>query len=355
MIIDNDEVRSQRLAALLTLTGARALVATTTYQAFNRCLLEHFLPQAVLIGQHEEIGSTLFSRFSQYLKQESGSDVPIIRIGSVHLLDGNLLIADERLSTSVHQVSPLNRTLLKNIWQIVPAARIPLDYDQNALVLTELPKIGLKPHVTHLGRSNGLHFWEQMSAAKRIIPSAQWDAILTDVGLAQFRQEEKWLQKTEQHIVPIEYYSLLTRAVLLSNPMQPAKQEYDWAMLVDAEVLQKPALIFVVQQASRFLGQDRMIRMLLDEIVKQTNIVRGENLLDYKRLQDGSYIMVVYSNMFTYGFMGGTQPSCSVWIAALHKGLEISRLQKRWKVREIECSTVSHTGHCVFHLTPGAS
>jgi V4R domain len=356
VIIDTDEVRSQRLASLLTLTGVRAMVTTSTYQAFDRCLKERCVPEAILVGQNEEIASALFSRFSLYLKQELKYDVPVLRIGNIHLVDGNLLVADERASTHIHQVSPLNRDLLKKIWQVVPSARISLKHTESAYVLNSLPKLGLHPRVTHLNRSTGQHFWEQISAAKRIIPANQWETLLTDVGLAQFCQEEHWPDKNEQqHTVPSEYFSLLTRAVLLSNPAQPAKQVYDWTMLVGAEVLKKPVLISIIQQASKFLGQERIIRILFNEILRQSRIARGEDLAGYKRLDDGSYLLAVYSNIHIYGFMGAARPSCYVWIAAINKGLEVSNLQKRWKVREIECSGVSHTGHCVFHLTPEAS
>ena len=355
VIIDTDEVRSQRLASLLTLAGLRAIVATTTYQAFNRCLQERFVARAILVGQNEEIASTLFSRFSQHLQHDLHYEVPVIRIGNAHLVDGNLLQADERASARIHQVSPLNSDLLKKIWHVLPSARVSLGYAESALVLNSLPKLGLNPHVTRLNRCSTSQFCDQMSAAKKIIPASQWDLLLTDVGLTQFCQEEKWPDKTGLLTVPAEYLSLLTRAVLFSNPAQPAKQAYDWAMLLDTAMLQKPSKVFLIQQMTKFLGHERMIRLMLSEIIKDSKAIRGEDLMAYKRLDDGSYIFVAYSNMFIYGFIGAQRPSCSIWLAALNKGLEVSRLNKRWKVSEIECSGVSHTGHCVFHITPDAT
>jgi hypothetical protein len=355
VIIDTDTVRTQRLARLLTLAGLRALVTTTTYQAFNRCLQEHFVPRAILIGQNEEITSTLFSRFSQHLTHELKYEVPVIRIGNAHLVDGNLLQADERISTRIHQVSSLNSDLLKKIWQVLPSARISLEHNENALVLNSLPKIGLNPRVTHLNRCTALHFWEEINAAKKVIPPAQWELLLTDVGLAQFCQEEQWPDKNGQQTITADHFALLMRAILFSHPTQPAKRAYDWAMLVDAEILEKPALVFLFHQVSKFIGQDRVVRIILSETAKATNEIRGEDLAEYKRLDDGSYVFVAYSNMFMYGFMGATQPSCYMWIASFNKGLEMNNLHKRWKVREIECSGVSHTGHCVFHFTPTVS
>ena len=355
VIIDTNTVRSQRLASLLTLAGLRAIVTTSTYQAFNRCLQEHCAPRAILIGQNEEIASNLFTRFSQHLTHALKYEVPVIWIGGAHLVDGNLLIADEHVSTRIHQISSSNSDLLKKIWQVLPSARISLEQNENALVLNSLPKLGLNPHVTHLNRCTAQHFWEQISAAKKIILPAQWGLLLTDVGLAQFCQEEQWPDKNGQQTVPAEYLALLMRAVLFSHPTQPAKQAYDWSMIVSGEMVQQPVFVFLFQQISKFMGQDRVVRIILSEMAKGINEIRGEDLTDYKRLDDGSYMFVVYSNMFMYGFSGATQPSCYILIAAFNRGLEMNKLNKRWKVREIECSGVSHTGHCVFHLSPDVS
>jgi hypothetical protein len=102
VVIDTEEVRSQRIACLLTLAGMRAIVVPTSYQAFDRFLHERFVPQAILVGQREELNSTLFSRFYQRLRQEFRRETPVMPLTNVHLLDGNLLVADEKLSTSIH-------------------------------------------------------------------------------------------------------------------------------------------------------------------------------------------------------------------------------------------------------------
>jgi hypothetical protein len=355
VIIDTEEVRSQRIACLLTLAGMRAIVVPTSYQAFDRFLHERFVPQAILVGQREELSSNLFSRFYQRLRQEFRRETPVMPLTNVHLLDGNLLVADEKLSPTIHQVAALNNEFLQKIWQIIPAAQISPGYTKNALVLNSLVKRGFKPRVAHSNRSSSLHFWEQLTAAKKIIPAEMWETLLTDVGLAQFCKEENRPAKSDQRTIPPEYFSCLTRAVFFSNPAQPAKQAHDWAMLVDEEFTQKASLIFVYQQVSKLLGQDRTLRIMLNTFVSEINLIRGEDLFEYKRLDDGSFVAAIYSNMFIYGIMGATQPACYIWLAAFEKGLELLNLQTRWKVRELECSGVTHTGHCVFQLAREAS
>jgi hypothetical protein len=350
VIIDTDEVRSQRIACLLTLAGLRAIVVPTSYQAFNRFLLEHFVPRALLIGQPEELNSNLFSRFYQRLKQEFQRETPIIPLTNVHLLDGNLLMADEKSSTRIHQISMQNHEFLKKIWQVLPSAQVAPRYAENALVLTTLPKLGFNIHVAHRNRSSATHFLQRLNAAKKIIPADKLGTLLTDVGLAQFCKEENWPAKTDQYTTPPEYLSCLTRAVLFSNPVQPIKQVYDWVKVVEAEVLQKASLLFLYQQTLKFLGQDRGMRILLNAYANEVNETMGEDLFEYKRLDDGSFIVVFYSNAFAYGLMGATQSSCYVWMIGFMKGLEMGKLEKRWRVREIECSGVTHTGHCVFQL-----
>lgn len=351
VVIDTDEVRSQRIACLLTLAGLRAIVVPTVYQAFDRFLHERFVPRALLIGQPEELSSTLFSRFYQRLKQEFQRETPTIPLTNVHLLDGNLLVADDKLSTRIHQVFAPNNEFLKKIWQVLPSAQISPGYVKNALILNSLPQLGLNPRVAHSNRSSSLYFWQQLNGAKKIVPAEKWVTLLTDVGLAQFCKEENWPAKTDQHTIPPEYLTCLNRAVLFSNPAQPAKQVYNWAMLVSGEALRKPSLIFAFQQVARFLGQDRTLRMMLNSCMSEINEMRGEDLFEYKGLDDGSFVIVLYSNLFAYGLMGATMPSCYIWQAAFDKGLEMAKMQKLWKVREIECSGMTHTGHCVFQLT----
>ncbi|GCE22984.1 V4R domain-containing protein [Dictyobacter kobayashii] len=352
LLIDTDEMRAQNLASVLTLAGLRAIVVPNTYQAFERFLQQRFKPELILLGQPEERSTQLFARFFQRLIQEFQQETPILSSANFQLADGNLLLADTFASTSVHVVSQRNSEVLKKIWRVLPSTQISLKLIENPIVLEPLSRLGLLPRVTQKKLSIASHFHDQLKAARRIILDSQWDNLMTDVGLAQFRKEENWPAATEQYIIPPEYTTCLNRAVMFSNPEQPAQQAYTWANQVDADILQRVALIFLLQQAPKVIGKDLTMRTMLNAFVNEINSVRGEKLADWKRLEDGSFIFVFYSNLFAYGFMGAEQPTCYVWQASFDKMLELGKQQKYWHVREIECSSQSHTGHCAFLFTP---
>lgn len=352
LIIDPDESRGQNAARLLTLAGFRAIVTSNTYQAFQRFLQERFIPRMIFLGPNEELSTTLFIRFSQRLAQELQHETPILVLSQFQPLDGNLLVADAMVSTTAHIVSDANSELVRKIWQVLPATKFSLQPNERTLVLDTLPKFGLAPRVARKKLSTAFPFHQQLKAARIVIPPEQWDMLLIDVGLTQFRKEENWPSLSDQHSVPPEYITLLSRAVMFSQPNVPAQQAYYWAGKVESDVLQKTMLTYMLQQAPKVIGQDRTMRTMLNTFANETNAIRGEKLADWKRLDDGSFAFVFYSNLFAYGFMGGGQPSCYVWQAAFDKMLELGKLQNNWQVREVECSTQSHTGHCLFHFRP---
>ena len=78
LLIDTNEMRAQNIARLLTLTGSRAIVTSTTLIAFDRYLKERFKPRAVLVNRQVDTGSTIFSRFTKHLVQELRHEVPIL-------------------------------------------------------------------------------------------------------------------------------------------------------------------------------------------------------------------------------------------------------------------------------------
>ena len=352
LVIDADEIRTRRIACVITLAGMRAIVVTTIYQAFERFLQEFFVPSLILIDQQEEQSTPLFTRFTQRLTQEFQREIPIMPLGNTKLSNGDLLAAYETLSRTTHRVSHSNGSFLKRIWEILPEAECSFSTEENTIALEVLPKFGLIPHVTRIKRSIAKQFHNQLKAARLVIGFEKWENLLTDVGLAQFRKEENWPPMTDQYCIPPEYTTCLNRAVLFSHPDQPAKQAYKWAKWVDADVLQRVALIFLLQQAPKIIGQDWNMRTLLTAFTNETNTTRGEKLAEWKRLDNGSFVCVFYSNLFAYGFMGAAGPSCYIWQASFDKMLELGKIQRHWQVREIECSCQTHTGHCVFLFTP---
>jgi hypothetical protein len=41
-----------------------------------------------------------------------------------------------------------------------------------------------------------------------------------------------------------------------------------------------------------------------------------------------------------------------MWQATFDLMLRLAKQQQHWDVREVECSAQTHTGHCVFQLSP---
>ncbi|GCE23042.1 hypothetical protein [Dictyobacter kobayashii] len=351
LIIDTNEVRAQHLARLLTFAGLRAIVTSTSYQAFNRFLKERFVPRLILIGQQEETTNPLFARFSQRLLQDLQQDIPVMPLSSIYLNDGLLLTAEESISSTMHCISPPNRLILRRIWQVLPSAQIPLKTMEHSMALESLPKIGFRPRVARSKRSFSSHLHYQLKAAKHVIPPDQWD-VLTDVGLAQFCQEDQWPSAVDQFTIPPEYFSLLTRAVMFSRPEQPLQQVHHWADQVEADTLHKALLIFLMQQIPKIIGADRTMRTLLGVLTNEIDSRRGEKLTEWKRLEDGSFIFVFYSNIFVYSQMGSERPLCTMWQSSFDLILRLTKQQQQWNIREVECSSQTHTGHCVFLISP---
>ncbi|GER91207.1 hypothetical protein KDW_53690 [Dictyobacter vulcani] len=352
LIIDTNEVRSQKLASLLTLAGMRAIVTTTSYQAFDRYIKERFWPLAILIGQSEDMTTPLFGRFMQRLRQELQYETPVVELSSFFLSDGLILSAETLVSPTTHIFSQQNSAVLKRIWQLMPSAAISLKQAEKTIVMDTLPKYGFQPRVTRTKRSFSSHLYYQLKAARLVIPAEQWDNLLRDVGLAQYIREENWPPAVDQFTIPPEYFSLLMRAVMYSNPRNPIQQIYHWANQVEADALQKAVLIFFMQQIPKVIGPDLTMRALLNIMTNEIDSRRGEKLTEWKRLQDGSFIFAFYSNIFAYSVIGATQPLCGTWQSSFDLILRLTKQEQQWYIREVECSSQTHTGHCVFQITP---
>ena len=352
VIIDANEVRVQRLASLLTLAGMRAIVATNSYQAFDRYIKERFLPRAILIGRKEEAANPLFGRFMQRLNKELHYEVPLIELSSYLLSDGLVLSADASASPTSHVFSEQNSAILKRIWTFLPSASLPLKQAEKTIVMNTLPAYGFQPRVARTKRSFSSHLYDELKAARKVIPAEQWDMLLCDVGLAQFCREEHWPPAVDQGSIPPEYFSLLMRAVMFSNPRDPLQQVYRWADQVEADTLQKAIFLFIMQQVPKLIGADLTMRAVLNILVNEVDSRRGEKLTEWKRLPDGTFIVVFYSNIFAYGAIGATQPLCAIWQSSFDLVLRLTKQVHHWTIREIECSSQTHTGHCVFQITP---
>ncbi|GCE11434.1 V4R domain-containing protein [Tengunoibacter tsumagoiensis] len=350
LIIDADEIRQQRLASLVTLAGMRAFVANNIYQAFERYLQEHFQPHIILLGQQEEAANPLFPRFYQRLIQDLRRETPIMPLANLHLPDGNLLMADETMSSVTHRVSKAASRFLHVLWEYLPDAQFSLIPPEHALVLDKLPEWGLAPRIARKRRSSSQHFQQQLKAARRTLSAEQWELLLPDVGLAQFRTDESLI--AEKFTIPPEYTTCLCRAVMFADPIQPVEQINKWIENIDAEILQRATLIFLMQRVPKMIGQDLTLRTLLTTLANEINALRDEKMVEWKRLEDGSFVVVFYSTLFSYGLMGASGPSCFVWQTTFEKVLELGKVRQHWQVQEIECSAQTHTGHCVFHLKP---
>lgn len=353
LIIDSNEIRAQYLARLLTLAGLRSIVTSTSYQAFDRFLRERFVPRLILLGQQEETTGSIFTRFLQRLSQELQRDVPVMPLSFIYLPDGLLLSAEDAISNTMHCISPPNSLILRRIWQILPSAQMPLKTAEHTMVLESLPRLGFSPRVARSKRSFSSHLHLELKAAKRVIPPDQWNYLLTDVGLAQFCKEEQWPPVVDQFTIPPQYFALLMRAVMFSAPMQPLQQVYRWAGLVEADTLQKAIFLFLMQQIPKVIGADRTMRTLLTILTNELDSRRGEKLTEWKRLDNGSFIFVIYSNIFVYSVMGAEQPLCMPWQYSFDLMLRLVKQEQQWNIREVECSAQTHTGHCVFLISPG--
>ncbi|GCE31614.1 hypothetical protein KDA_70980 [Dictyobacter alpinus] len=352
LIIDTNVDRVQKLASLLTLAGMRAIVTSTSYQAFDRYIKERFVPLAILVGQKEETTTPLFGRFMLRLNQELHYETPIVDLSSFFLNDGLILSAEAQTSSTRHVFSKSNAAVLRRIWQMMPSAAIPLQQAEKTIVMNTLPTYGFQPRVTRTKRSFSSHMYYQLKAAKQVIPAEQWDNLLRDVGLGQFSREENWPSAVDQFTIPPEYFSLLMHAVMYSNPRHPIQQIAHWADQVEADALQKAVLIFIMQQIPKIIGPDLTMRALLNILTNEVDSRRGEKLTEWKRLSDGSFIFVFYSNIFAYGTIGANQPLCGTWQSSFDLMLRLTKQQQQWDIREIECSSQTHTGHCVFKITP---
>ncbi|MDQ2905150.1 MAG: hypothetical protein ABI456_23830 [Ktedonobacteraceae bacterium] len=350
LIIDADEMRAQQMGRLLTLSGYRPFLVARPYDAFERALHEGIFPEAILLGQSDIPSHYLFQRLLQHLAQLSNREIPLLLLPPL-IKDTVPLLADPS-SPSFHLLSKTCIEVLRPFWRIFSLPANDVRNQQQALVLTLLPAHGMQPRISQHLRSRNSHFRQILTAAYEIIGDAPWQSLMTDVGLARYRQVEYWPADNDERSIPAEYLSYLNQAVTFSKPADPVSQLRRWSDYATALSLQKRTPSALTQQVLKLLPMDRTLSAVLNAFTREMNDIRGEELHLWRRQPDGSYWLVHYSNLYAYGRTSATRPACHVWEASLASTFRLVGLDARLDVREVECSCQTLTGHCLFVITP---
>ncbi|MDQ2714772.1 MAG: hypothetical protein M3Z08_07695 [Chloroflexota bacterium] len=350
LIIDADEMRAQQMGRLLTLTGYRPFLVARPYDAFERALQEGIFPEAILLGQSDIPSHYLFQRLLQHLAQLSNREIPLLLLPTL-IIDAVPLLADPS-SPAFHLLSKTCIEVLRPLWRIFSLPSNDLRIQQQALVLTVLPAHGIQPRISQYLRSRNSHLRQILKAAYEIIGDEQWKSIITDVGLAYYRQVNNWPADNDDRAIPAEYLSYLNQAVAFSKPDDPVRQLRLWSDYATALSLQKRTPSALTQQILKLLPRDRAISAVLNAFTREMNEIRGEELHLWRRQPDGSYWLVHYSNLYVYGRTSATRPACHVWEASLASTFRLVGLDTILQVREAECSCQTLTGHCLFVITP---
>lgn len=350
LVIDANTQRSQRLGRLLTLTGYRPCLAMRPYDAFERLLQLDVAPQAILLGQPEQLSHPMMQRLLQRCATQFHREIPLLPLPFT-FPDSLPLVADASLQT-FHRIAQEHFDLLEPVRRVAPLEAGVLRRAQQSLVLTMLPKMGLRPRVSHELRSRNSHFRQVLQVAYELIGFERWSQLITDVGLAQYASNTNWPVDSDERTIPADHYSYLHQAVAFSNPSDPAKQLWHWGERATSLSLQKHMPSALTQQVLRLLPIDRVMGTVLNGITNEMNEIRGEELHFWRKLPDGTYYMVNYSNLYAYGRVLALQPSCHVWTASLERTLRLIGLDSVWQVVEVECSCQTLTGHCLFVVQP---
>jgi len=355
LIIDSDEERSQRLAHILSMSGYRPLVKSTLYQAMELTYREQITPAALLLGQADLPQHHLFPRFVSRLGRRKGQSIYLIPSLFRRTIPDEPPLCVKLASPSSHTLSPESLNILNTVATIAPS---PIRYQQlkvdtHALALETLPSVGLFPRLSLHRHVRSSYFLQALKAAHGLIENEQWENLMGDVGLAQYRQMNTWPPDTDAHVIPMEYLSYLQQAIIFSRPQEPAQQLRQWGYTTMDNVLQKRGLPMLAQQALRLLPQENQVQMTLNAFTRQMNEIRNEDLHAWAQHHEGTYWLVHYSNLYAYGRINSPQePACHVWVAALERVFRQVGLDANWAIKEKECSCQTLTGHCVFEISP---
>lgn len=350
LVIDADEARAQRFARLVTLAGYRPYVTTSPFQALERFLHDSFTPQAIVLGQMDEQQEFLLTRLVQRMLRDRAETPPLISMPP-HVPATPPIQADP-LQPFYHTISAECIAVLEAIWRALPATRTEFQVAERSLALTVLPPQGFPPRVSRRLRSRNSHMRQILSAALELIGTQRWEALMTDVGLAQYRKLSGWPPEDDELAIPPEYPSLLNQAVTFAFPEDPVAHLRRWSDIGTQASLARHRSNALVQQALKLLSQDQVMGLVLKAFTNEMNEVRDEDLHVWAQRPDGTFCVVHYSNLYAYGRTPQPRPACHIWLASLEATLRLVNLDTSWEVVEIECSCQTLTGHCVFLIRP---
>ena len=348
LIIDANEERAQRLARILTLANFHPLVEPTPAHAFKRVLDQPMAIHAILLGSVSNQYRFFLQRILQQLTYKQELNLPVVSL-PVHIPNKIPLYADAQAST-FHVTSQPSMRLLDSIWNIVPFTRSDLKMNKGAMVSKQLPAYGIQPRVARKLLSRNSHFRQMLQAAYDLMSIEQWEMLISDVGLAQYRRQTDWPPIDDAYAIPAEYLSCLNQAVAFSQPEHPIEQLRRWGNNATQVSLEENVPIPRMRRMFNFASPAQMIRSTLKAYTQEMDAIRGEPLHDWIALPNGNYWLVHYSNLYAYGRVARqqSQPMCHAWLASIEATLRMVHLDTTWKVVELECSCQTHTGHCLF-------
>ncbi len=350
LVIDADEERAQRLARMLTLANYHPLVTTNPVNAFKRSVNQPMAIQAILLGQISSQHQFCLNRNLQQLNYRQRINIPVISLPR-DVPNKVPLYANSQVAP-YHIASQSCLQLLEALWQIIPNTRSDLKLVKQSMVSRALPANGVQPRVAQLLRSRSSHFRQVLQAAHNLMPIEQWETLIGDVGLAQYRRQTDWPSMDDAYAIPVEYYSCLNQAVAFSRPENPIEQLRRWGTEATSASLEKNAPTTLMQSVLKLATPSQVIRGVLKAYTREMDEIRGEPLHEWIPLPNGNYWLVHFSNLYAYGRAGRlrSRPMCHVWLASIEATLRKFHLDTAWKAYELECSCQTQTGHCLFGL-----
>lgn len=354
LIIDADEERAQSLARILTLANYHPLIEVNPVQAFKRSLDSPLSIHAVLLGRVSKQHNFFLNRILQHLTYKQGLNIPVMSLPA-QVPDRVPLYANAQASV-FHIPSQSCLKLLESIWNVIPYTRSDFTRAVQPVVSRLVPGYGVQPRVSQRLLSRNNHFRQALQAAYDLMPTGQWEMLISDVGLAQYRRRTDWPSFLDHTCaIPIEYLSCLNQAVAFSRPEDPITQLRRWgnnATQSSLEPREASTHSTMMQHVRKLTSPTQMIQGMLKAYTKEMNEIRGEQLHEWIPLPNGNYWLVYYSNLYAYGRLARlrSQPMCHVWLASIEAMLRTVNLDSAWKVFELECSCQTQTGHCLFGL-----
>jgi Protein kinase domain len=94
---------------------------------------------------------------------------------------------------------------------------------------------------------------------------------------------------------------------------------------------------------------ERRVEDVVTMFTRDLDLVRGERLTGWKKVDGQHFWVVCYDNL---GAVGRRRPgrSCHLWTGALEQALRWGGVANRWVVDEAECGCVTGTYDCVFTI-----